>query len=798
MSEKLLKFKGILSTAAKKLLPVATGIITGMHTPSLAPIVSSFISEALKKTDVKVDEVIINELSKEILKRSSAEIIAKQIRNIVLKEDQKLQAKIQAAVEYALRDLYDAQREAIEYLKQNPKEILTQLAYVGMDIKQLQENMDMLQEAINVKLEDMLSTINGIERKLHILFMDASQRLAQKPTPENLRAISRNQIQMVRKSSRFEIEYKPELYVNRIDAETNFQKFIDEFTYPIGKVKNMFLVLADAGMGKTWLVSHLASQLVKDNEIAFFIPLRYGFREQLEQCFNRDIFQVLNMFDDFYAEFKKPIYLFLDGLDEISGDEIKDVLRYISMMKNKRSIAIILSCRSPDWRSINEIREKYDDIKQMLFAIVQDPLIETGTSVKLETFTNEELIAAIKKYNLPELNGELRELAKRPYILRLIAEWYWKNGKLPDPNNIQEFKELIAGTGDSILTRMRITGIRRELLYITIHKMIEFGKKKVPLRYIIDVVDRDALNIIQSSGILIIHEDVSGIMIELNPILAKYLLYLSSESVPKNEKENYLKRIIEIYPEYKEDFEKWITTPMEKVIPPSPPEKAEREKELEAQEVKWPIVYAEKGTHTIRKEKTLPIEEIEREVPNPEERLQKSLSDAKALLALAIKYEKSNNIQAAISAYKQILTINPKHELASQRLMELYKIKYLTRSDGHTSAISSVAWSPDSKLIVSGSGDETIKVWDAASGTLLRTLEGHTWQVKSIAWSSDGKLIASGSEDNTIRVWDVRSGKEVTVKRLGSSVNSIDWAAVGGGDVVVAGLASGDMVLIFL
>ena len=104
MPEKLSKIKGILSTAAKKLLPVAAGIITGIHAPSLAPIVSGFISEALKRTDVKVDETIINELSEEILKRSSAEIVARQIRKIVLREDEKLQAKIQAAVEYALRD----------------------------------------------------------------------------------------------------------------------------------------------------------------------------------------------------------------------------------------------------------------------------------------------------------------------------------------------------------------------------------------------------------------------------------------------------------------------------------------------------------------------------------------------------------------------------------------------------------------------------------------------------------------------------------------------------------------------
>ena len=71
----------------------------------------------------------------------------------------------------------------------------------------------------------------------------------------------------------------------------------------------------------------------------------------------------------------------------------------------------------------------------------------------------------------------------------------------------------------------------------------------------------------------------------------------------------------------------------------------------------------------------------------------------------------------------------------------------------------SVAYSPDGKSIVSGSRDETIKIWDAKSGQLLSTLIGHKDSVFSVAYSPDGKSIISGSWDKTIKIWDVKSGK---------------------------------------
>jgi WD40 repeat protein len=85
-------------------------------------------------------------------------------------------------------------------------------------------------------------------------------------------------------------------------------------------------------------------------------------------------------------------------------------------------------------------------------------------------------------------------------------------------------------------------------------------------------------------------------------------------------------------------------------------------------------------------------------------------------------------------------------------------------------AVYCVAWSPDGKQVVSGSLDHSLKLWDAASGNLVREFKaykekdfekGHRDSIFAVAFSNDGKFIVSGSSDKTIKIWNVADGTVV-------------------------------------
>jgi WD40 repeat protein len=137
--------------------------------------------------------------------------------------------------------------------------------------------------------------------------------------------------------------------------------------------------------------------------------------------------------------------------------------------------------------------------------------------------------------------------------------------------------------------------------------------------------------------------------------------------------------------------------------------------------------------------------------------------------------------------------------------------RQLRLCEGHTDRVNSVAISPNGRFVLSGSSDNTMRLWELASGRQLRVFEGHTdsvtsvafspdgryalsgvggtlclWEtgkVNSLALSPDGRFILSGSDDRTLRLWEAATGKVLHVFRghaddVYSVAFSPDWRFV--------------------
>lgn len=88
-----------------------------------------------------------------------------------------------------------------------------------------------------------------------------------------------------------------------------------------------------------------------------------------------------------------------------------------------------------------------------------------------------------------------------------------------------------------------------------------------------------------------------------------------------------------------------------------------------------------------------------------------------------------------------------------------YDGKFEKTIAGHKLGISDVAWSSDSRLLVSASDDKTLKLWELSTGKCLKTLKGHSNYVFCCNFNPQSNLIVSGSFDESVRIWDVRTGK---------------------------------------
>ncbi|MHA1425615.1 MAG: hypothetical protein ACTSQI_06490, partial [Candidatus Helarchaeota archaeon] len=529
------KLKRGLKKGAKKVAVVAASMAVGAVIPSAGAALYQFLKSQISGTpfSFNIEDEILKELCIETISKKSVEYLQHKLEERLKQSTTLTDEQLQLTVGALIRPLNESLNEVLDYIKTYPEQISYLInewkAENGELLKQFQLEMDTgfseLQTAFQENttqvlhgITQILTRLSQLERSMDNTLASVARQIFSTPTitPLDLQVVSRAQLAQARYSSRFDIVFDPDLFVIREEADTAFNDFLLDCSSAFSMGRRLFLLLAGAGMGKTWSLASWAQRLSEgglagdpDHKfVPFYISLKLGLDTQLLGYFGaaNKTAALNNLRKAMDTSGCIPILL-LDGLDEISPQEAKSVLSFILAL-SKEHVPVVLACRDTDWAR----EEKIIDMHPVM----------------------ADLCLALVRYQIPLAafyTPQLRAMAKRPILLRLFAKYYTNKGQLPNPQNPAEFQPLFLGEpGDPpethILGRLGIIGTKRNYLVRVVRQFLAKGPALKGDDLLELIREENNFKAMRSAGLLRERWDPVGAVFVLDELFYPHLKHL--------------------------------------------------------------------------------------------------------------------------------------------------------------------------------------------------------------------------------------------------------------------------------
>ncbi|MBI3782707.1 MAG: protein kinase [Deltaproteobacteria bacterium] len=159
-------------------------------------------------------------------------------------------------------------------------------------------------------------------------------------------------------------------------------------------------------------------------------------------------------------------------------------------------------------------------------------------------------------------------------------------------------------------------------------------------------------------------------------------------------------------------------------------------------------------------------------------------ASAQSTYLLGLVYLESGNTESALPLLEEAGRREPADEgvqdaITTARRLQSGRRRVARELSGHLQFVSAVCLSADANVVLSGSDDDTLCVWDVTTGRVVRVLEGHGKRVSAVSMTPDATVAISGSDDFTLRLWDLKRAKCTNTIPLVGKVFGVSLTADG-------------------